>query len=249
MNIRLISLTAAPLLFLMASSAQASYGAEAHAGNNVSGGDFQTNASASFSNANVTAIASADVYHAALHAYAYSTNDPVLPGDCVPYDLHCNWGTTATAEFWEVITLKPSSDVNVNSFKYSFSLDGTKIPGKWWSWNSVTAYFYFGIDPNGFTHPNQLTGTDSKVEGTFTAPVGGEPINIFIREYLAVSAQGGAITDYSNTMKFDWQLPEGWTYTSESGVFMTAVPEPASCALMLGGLALLCARVRASRRQ
>ncbi|MCE4556247.1 PEP-CTERM sorting domain-containing protein [Roseateles cellulosilyticus] len=246
----LAALAAIPLCLAVAMPAHADYGVDVGADRNEGGGSYQISASVNYSSVNVMATASADLDHGALHAYAYSTNDPVLRSGCAPYELQCNWGTTATAALWDVITLKPSAQGAPSTFNYSFSIDGTKTPGKWWSWNAVYASYYFGVDPNGWTHPSGLSGDDdSVVEGTFEAPTSG-PLKIYFFERISVRAEGGAVTDYSNTMKFDWELPPGWTYTSESGAFMRAVtptspvPEPASAALLLGGLALLGARTR-----
>ncbi|PZQ62265.1 MAG: hypothetical protein DI570_11570 [Phenylobacterium zucineum] len=50
-------------------------------------------------------------------------------------------------------------------------------------------------------------------------------------------------------MTFDWTLPQGVTYASRSGAFMsgTAVPEPASWALMILGFGAAGATLRARR--
>jgi hypothetical protein len=55
---------------------------------------------------------------------------------------------------------------------------------------------------------------------------------------LSVYCDIGLVCDYGNTARFSFVgLPSSVTYTSDSGVFLTAaVPEPGSWALMLGGL-------------
>ena len=71
---------------------------------------------------------------------------------------------------------------------------------------------------------------------------------------LSVSCQIGLVCDYGNTAKFSFTgLPSSVSYSSDSGVFLTAaaaVPEPGTWALMLAGLgaAMVCTRRRAALR-
>jgi hypothetical protein len=56
--------------------------------------------------------------------------------------------------------------------------------------------------------------------------------------------------DFYNTAAFSMSLPPGITYTSASGVFLTATPEPASLSAVLAPLAsLISARPRRRRRR
>ncbi len=66
---------------------------------------------------------------------------------------------------------------------------------------------------------------------------------------LEASAYNGGAADYSHTMQFRWDLPQGYTYTSASGNFspsVTPVPEPMTLSLV--GAALLAAGVASRRR-
>ncbi|MBK6864284.1 MAG: PEP-CTERM sorting domain-containing protein [Ideonella sp.] len=54
---------------------------------------------------------------------------------------------------------------------------------------------------------------------------------------IGLSAGGPA--DFSNTATVTLSLPDGSSFVSESGVFLSAVPEPASAGLLAVGLALL----------
>jgi hypothetical protein len=60
------------------------------------------------------------------------------------------------------------------------------------------------------------------------------------------------LVDASQTARLSYTLPAGYTLTSQSGVFLSAVPEPATWALWAGGLlavAALRARVQARARR
>jgi hypothetical protein len=75
----------------------------------------------------------------------------------------------------------------------------------------------------------------------------------------AFSANGGwdygSFSDFGHTAGFSWVLPEGVTFTSDSGVFLTkaplgetgGVPEPAAWALMLAGFGSIGAILRSRR--
>jgi hypothetical protein len=66
---------------------------------------------------------------------------------------------------------------------------------------------------------------------------------------LSVGCDIGLVCDYGNTAKFSFVgLPSSVSYTSDSGVFLTAaVPEPQTWALMLGGLLMTGALARRRR--
>jgi hypothetical protein len=85
---------------------------------------------------------------------------------------------------------------------------------------------------------------------TFTgiyALVGATP-TLDVRAALGTRASSQSNADYSNTAAFQMSLPGNVTYTSASGVFLSAVPEPGTWALMLAGMGsvLLLARRRAA---
>jgi hypothetical protein len=48
---------------------------------------------------------------------------------------------------------------------------------------------------------------------------------------------GTSFADFGHTVRFEWDLPEGVAFTSASGQFLAAVPEPGTWAFMLSGLA------------
>jgi hypothetical protein len=63
-------------------------------------------------------------------------------------------------------------------------------------------------------------------------------IYIDLDTYAGSIMSGTSFADFGHTVHFEWDLPQGVTFTSASGQFMTAaVPEPGTWALMLGGLA------------
>ena len=75
----------------------------------------------------------------------------------------------------------------------------------------------------------------------------------FESELRAFAGTGGAVgtdavSDFGNTGKFNIILPEGFSFTSESGVFLAGpVPEPQTWALLVCGLG--CLAIMAGRRR
>ena len=71
-----------------------------------------------------------------------------------------------------------------------------------------------------------------------------------VQVMLFTSASDGGLSDFSHTSKLGLALPQGLTYSSESGVFLSeaGVPEPTTWVLMLVGFGGLGAAARRSRR-
>ncbi len=58
--------------------------------------------------------------------------------------------------------------------------------------------------------------------------------------FLSVNCDIGLVCDYGSTAKFSFVgLPASVSYSSDSGVFLTAVPEPQSWAMLLAGMVAL----------
>lgn len=217
------------------------YGSYARADYNYGGGNAQSSASAHNTTVNDVASASASLADVKLHASAWTTEDPNLPGYCTV--LTCSWSGMAEAELWETLTLSSRDHRPGDVVNWSFAIDGYKHRGKW-AWGDgarATAYYYMGTDWNGMFRPHELSlGANNGVSGSFTVPAEGS-ITIYFLGDLMVSAEDGSVADYSNTMAFSWSLPADVAYTSASGHFMAAampppVPEPSSAALLLAGL-------------
>ncbi len=80
----------------------------------------------------------------------------------------------------------------------------------------------------------------------------GSTMDLGVQENLNAQCGGGDICDYAHTARLSFSLPANVTYTSDSGVFLTAatvaaVPEPESYALMLAGFAAIGTVVRRKR--
>ncbi len=97
--------------------------------------------------------------------------------------------------------------------------------------------------------------TSNVVFDGFYDVYGADPTLSLDMKLSADSAFGG-IVDYGNTAKLNIIVPNGVTYTSDSGVFLTAnssptpssVPEPASWLLAAGGFFILGCAGRRSRK-
>ena len=222
--------------------ADGSWGTYVSAGWGTNGGSADPVSVTREANGEYSAYAEASIPGGKLHASVITPNDPDLPSYCTV--LTCSWGTSATAMLWETLTIRPGAGHQAGDLvKWSLSMDGTKTRGKW-AWGDgayATAYYYFGADANGPRYPHDLSlGAKNGVSGSYYMPADGSPLTLYYYARLSVAAYSGSVSDYSNTMSFNWVLPEGATFTSSSGQFMTAaVPEPSTEGLLLAGGGLL----------
>ncbi len=218
-----------------------SFGATAEAGGVKAGGWYQSDATASHGsdqgNTEAYAWGATDIF--SVHAYAWTSENPTLPAYCTVYT--CSWQTYATVSVWDTVTIMPSANSS-EKLDYAFTIDGYKKRGPWAYGEGASAKssYYVGTASDGWYRPTTtyLTNDKIKVSGSAQAR-NGQPITLYVFSELSVSARSGAVADYSQSMHFHWNLPQGWTYTSSSGRFSAAampVPEPTSTALVLCGL-------------
>lgn len=72
---------------------------------------------------------------------------------------------------------------------------------------------------------------------------------IGIQALLETSAGNGGIADFSHTSKLGLKLPDGVSYISQSGVFLSAdVPEPSVWTLLVAGFGITGAAIRRQRK-
>lgn len=117
-------------------------------------------------------------------------------------------------------------------------------------------YFTFaphGGNPDGAWRTSLGDGENSLIAATLMIPAGEGALDIYAS--LAIDCRSGAHCDFGHTALFNFgDLPAGLSWTSASGVFLSAeqppagVPEPASAALLgVGLLALGAPRLRRQR--
>ena len=101
--------------------------------------------------------------------------------------------------------------------------------------------------------PASLTGFGMQAVCSFTVKGATPVVDIVNNLDVTASSCGNegcfAFVDYSNTSTLGLRIPNGVTYTSDSGVFLTnaataTVPEPASWAMMMIGFGLIGAAQR-----
>lgn len=218
-----------------------SFGAKAEAGGVKAGGWYQSYAEASHGSdgGNTEARAWGDSESFSVHAYAWTSENPTLPAYCTVYT--CSWQTYATVSVFDTVTITPTAG-STETLDYRFSIDGYKKRGPWAYGEGASAKssYYIGTAPDGWSTPTTRYLSNGRVDvaGRVQAR-DGQPITLYVFGELSVSARSGGMADYSHTMSFHWDLPQGWTYTSASGHFSPVpapVPEPTSMALMAGGL-------------
>jgi hypothetical protein len=88
---------------------------------------------------------------------------------------------------------------------------------------------------------------------TETYDITGAEADIAVAARANMDCSNGSSCQFGNTAKFIIDAPTGTSFTSDSGVFLTggtsAVPEPATWAMMMIGLGALGAGLRQRRRQ
>jgi hypothetical protein len=139
-----------------------------------------------------------------------------------------------------------------------------------------SAQFYLGNFGNSATNPSQTLGTFSTYPAGFDNGVWTSNSdftkNVFTGTFTLIGSEADLATSFSATLNcsdgiggtatcnygntaISLQLPSDVTYTSDSGVFLTAsaiaaaVPEPQTWALMVGGLALMGGAISRRRRR
>lgn len=104
-------------------------------------------------------------------------------------------------------------------------------------------YFTFqpaGNNDDGAWRTSFGAGESGLIAATLIIPAGLASIDIDAQ--LTVDCRSGAICDFGHTSTFAFgALPSGLSWTSASGVFLSAVPEPAAWMLTASGLLVLAA--------
>ena len=111
--------------------------------------------------------------------------------------------------------------------------------------------FGFLTGNSGWVSAVYSSNTVSNIDFTGVYNLIGASVDLPMYSNLTVIASGGLLTDggvstnlpttvdFANTGKISMILPDNVSFTSDSGVFLTTVPEPCSILLLgLGGLVL-----------
>jgi hypothetical protein len=115
-----------------------------------------------------------------------------------------------------------------------------------WSSSGASSYIpvlFSGPTVSGWVSSGFSSNTSSLIIFNGVFSITGPTADVNVAEALSGSAGLGTSIDYSNTASLAINSPTGVTFTSDSGVFLTQVPEPASV-MLLAPIALLAVRRR-----
>lgn len=148
------------------------------------------------------------------------------------------------ASFHAIRNAGASASYNASS---SYAVNGNGILGFYFSKQSNGEFAYIHI--NGQTNFTENAGDYLSASTSYTL-VGANP-TIRLSGQTGAFLSGDATVDAMNTAKVGFTLPQGVTFTSRSGVFLSAVgtvPEPSTWAFMVIGFGLVGAAIRCRRK-
>lgn len=203
----------------------------------------------------INAYGAADLAGGKLHASSFASRGPCTPNP--PLSSCDGVGAASRAAMWDQVTFlqKDGGPIeNISLIPVSIAIDG-HLAG-----HGANASYrsYYGYDANydvdALEWVSLTDGTTESLDNLFV-PLTAAPMFIYIELRTDASTDGSlgtfSLADFGNTLHFNWELPEGVVAQSASGVFMTdvasAVPEPATWALMISGFALTGSALRRRR--
>lgn len=148
-----------------------------------------------------------------------------------------------------------ANDATVTPLRFLISLHATALDA--WGLMTFSGYTWYGSLGNGFAfnvqpsvvrHQTWLEGTTRFFDLTYN--LSGVNPSFFPSLSLEAIAGGGTTSDFSNTAGIKIIVPQNATFTSQSGQFLasvSAVPEPASWAMMIFGFGIVGAATRRHR--
>ena len=200
----------------------------------------------------INGYAAADLAGAKLHASSLA----VRPSCNQVGGENCNYGNgiATQAAMWDTLTFvqKDGGPIeNISLLPTYLEIDG-HLSGEW---ARAKYRYYMGsssdFDLSGLAWEELGDGTRENLD-IMVVPLSTTPVFVYFELWTSAFTDGVfdsmSVADFGNTMSFNLVLPDDMAVQSASGVFLTngasAVPEPATWAMMILGFGLVGVAVR-----
>ena len=208
-------------------------------------GTSHASATANLSTGSLHAVATSTAYYGDARAYA-------AWADTVTFHIAGGTAASLTPIIVELVLAGAISEERSAGYLYNLKMFTAGSSGGHVGWTTqfydspTDARNYVGWavaggagEPNGWQSWELLAGTATHKHFRGVLLVPGAQKEYLIETTLSMHCASGVACDFGHSARLRFDLPQGVSFTSGSGVLLTAVPEPQTWALVLAGLGVM----------